>query len=129
MVTFERAGEMLDEIADSLPIELYRELNGGVVLLPEEKLHPQRVDDDLYILGEYCRNSQMGKYIKIYYGSFARLFGHLREEAFKEKLRKTLVHEVRHHNEYLAGYRDLEVYDEQKLRAYYESKSKKNRKD
>ena len=54
---------------------------------------------------------------------------YLGEEAFKEKLRKTLVHEVRHHNEYLAGYRDLEVYDEQKLRAYYESKSKKNRKD
>lgn len=37
MFTIEETNEMLDEIADSLPFELYRDLNGGIVLLPEEK--------------------------------------------------------------------------------------------
>ena len=40
MITFEELGEMLDEIADSMPYELYRDLNGGLSLLPQSKVHP-----------------------------------------------------------------------------------------
>ena len=32
--------EMLDEIADEIPREFYHELNGGILLRPEAKLHP-----------------------------------------------------------------------------------------
>ena len=41
MYEFEEVGQMLDEIADSMPYELYRDLNGGISLLPETKVHPQ----------------------------------------------------------------------------------------
>ena len=41
----------------------------------------------------------MGNYIKIYYGSFERLFGHLSDEDMEKELRKTLRHEFRHHLE------------------------------
>ena len=76
MFTIEETNEMLDEIADSLPFELYRDLNGGIVLLPEEKIHPKAIDNDLFIMGEYCTSS-IGRYIKIYYGSFCRVYGHV----------------------------------------------------
>lgn len=121
MISFEECGQMLDEIADSLPFELYRELNGGIILLPETKMHPKAVDNDLYILGEY-RRGRLGKYVAIFYGSFKRIYGHLSKEAFKEKLESTLIHEIRHHNEYLAGYKDLEVYDDEKIAKYLKRK-------
>ena len=56
MYQFEEIAQMLDEIADSMPYELYRELNGGISLLPQAKIHPQALRNDLYILGEYIRN-------------------------------------------------------------------------
>lgn len=112
---------MLDEIADSLPQELYRELNGGIVVVPEFKIHNKAVDNDLYIMGEYHRDS-LGKYVIIYYGSFERVYPSIGKEELREQLKKTLVHEIRHHNEYLAGYRDLEVYDEDRINDYLNNK-------
>ena len=56
MVTFEECAQMLDEIADSMPQELFRDLNAGMSLEPQAKLHPQSVRGELYILGEYVRN-------------------------------------------------------------------------
>ncbi len=35
MITFDECGAMLDEIADSMPYELYRDLNGGISLKRE----------------------------------------------------------------------------------------------
>ena len=52
MITFDECGAMLDEIADSMPYELYRDLNGGISLLPQLKVHPKALNNDLYILGE-----------------------------------------------------------------------------
>ena len=34
MLTFEECGAMLDDIADEMPVELIRDLNGGIILLP-----------------------------------------------------------------------------------------------
>ncbi len=65
MVDFEECAQMLDEIADDMPYELYRELNGGISLLPQAKLHPQSLNNDLFILGEYIRNS-LGNAIVLY---------------------------------------------------------------
>jgi len=64
MITFDECGAMLDEIADSMPYELYRDLNGGISLLPQLKVHPKALNNDLFILGEYIRNS-LGNAIRL----------------------------------------------------------------
>ena len=108
---------MLDEIADSMPYELYRELNGGISLLPQAKIHPQALRNDLYILGEYIRNS-LGNAIVFYYGSINHIYGHLGREEMYRQLTKLLHHEVRHHNEYLAGTDDLGIWDDEQILDY-----------
>ena len=123
MFSIEETNDILDEIADSIPYELYRELNGGIVLLPEAKLHPKSVGNDLYIMGEYHSSLAMGRYIKIYYGSFCKVYGHMSKAQYTERLRKVLLHELRHHNESLAGYEDLILYDEQTIANYLERKA------
>lgn len=124
MISFERCAQMLDEIADSMPFELYRDLTGGLSLLPQQKIHPKAVNNDLFVLGEYRRDC-LGRYIVFYYGSLTRVYGHLNEEQFYEKLRKVLAHEVRHHNEYLAGIDDLILYDNEQINDYLKRKQQK----
>ncbi len=122
MIEIERAEEMLEKIAAEFPREFFKELNGGILLLPEAKLNPLGRKNDLYIMGEYHRSGSMGRYIVIYYGSFNRLYGHLDESAFEKKLRATLKHEFTHHLESLAGERALEKEDEKFLREYLQRK-------
>lgn len=124
MITFDECAEMLDEIADSMPYELYRDLNGGISLLPQSKVHPQAVNNDLFILGEYIRNS-LGNAIVFYYGSISRVYGRLNSEEYYNMLVGILHHEVRHHNEYLAGCDDLGIYDKERILEYLKSKGKK----
>lgn len=119
MITFEECAEMLDEIADSMPFELYRDLNGGISLLPQQKIHPKALHNDLFILGEYIRNS-LGNAIVLYYGSISRVYGQLSKEKLYKQLVRILHHEVRHHNEYLAGCDDLCVYDKEQIDRYLE---------
>lgn len=119
MVTIERFSQMLDELACELPGEFYDELNLGISVSPDEKMHPQALEDDLYILGEYFR-SQMGQGITIYYGSFRRLHGALDEKELMNEMRGVLRHEFRHHMEYRAGERGLEIEDEKELNEYLE---------
>ena len=118
MVTIERANEMLDKIACELPQEFYKDLNGGILLLPQAKASPEAVADDLYILGEYVYSTSMGRLIYIYYGSFEKLFGNLSENEFEEQLRETLYHEFTHHMESLSGGMELEKKDEIQMREY-----------
>lgn len=125
MLTFEECGEMLDDIVDEMPRELFRELNGGVILLPQSKLHPCAVNNDLYILGEYRRDN-LGKYIAVFYGSVATVYGNLPKEEIRNHLTKIMHHEVRHHNEYLAGCDDLGLYDKQQIQDYLQKKGKLN---
>ena len=121
MITFEEVGEMLDEIALEIPQEVYRELNGGINLLPGEKFHPQsdNLTVDLYIMGEYYNEPYgLGRYIAIYYGSFIRLYAHSAPEQQKERLREVLHHEFIHHLESLAGENDLTVQDARDIADY-----------
>jgi len=118
MVTVDEMKGMLDEIAAELPEDLFLQLNGGIILLPEVKMHPQRVNNDLYILGEYHHEGNLGRFIVIYYGSFMRVYGNLPREELKEKLTGTIKHEFRHHLEDMAGERDLEIEDAQYLEEY-----------
>ena len=50
-VRLELNGSAADMLAEELPYEFYRELSGGILLLPEEKRSPH--GDDLCIMGEY----------------------------------------------------------------------------
>jgi len=124
MMSIDEMHETLDELAEELPEEFYKELNGGIVLLPQAKENPDALKPgDLYILGEYHHGGGMGNYIKIYYGSFERVYGALPDAAMKRQLRKTLRHEFRHHLEFLAGdhsSRSLEAEDARFMQAYYE---------
>jgi len=121
LFTIEDINEMLDEVAAEFPEEVFRELNGGVSLLPQAKLSDSDPDGGLYTLGEY-RRDQLGRYIVIYYGSVRAVHGRQSREKMRESLKKLLAHELTHHLESLAGARDLEVEDEMDLDDYLRGK-------
>ncbi len=122
MITLDEMEAMLNELAEELPKEIYKGLNGGIVLLPESKENPIGRSNDLYILGEYHGGGMLGRYITIYYGSFMRVFGNLNREAIKGKLMHTLKHEFVHHLESMAGERDLEIEDARFISDYLKRK-------
>lgn len=118
MVSYEEALKMLEGIVDETPQELFVKLSGGVVMLEESKLHPQsRPKHPLYIMGEYHHDAT-GRAIFIYYGSFSVVYSYLDSEKFREKLRHTFAHELRHHIERMAGVMDLNKFDDEKLDRY-----------
>ena len=111
---------ILEELSVDIPSEILRELNGGVVLLPEAKLHRDDLAGDLYILGEYrVQIPGLGRYVAIFYGSFMKVYGeNPNMRKLRTEIRRTLLHELRHHMESLAGMRDLEVFDEERIMQY-----------
>jgi len=120
MLTFDEFGDILEEVAHEMPEELYDRLHGGVILLPEDKLHPESTEGNpLFILGEYHIN-RIGRYINIYYGSFMRIYSYLPEDQLRERMEHTLKHELLHHLESLAGEKGLEIEDEIRLNRYRE---------
>ena len=118
MISLERFEEITEEITCTLPEEFFRELHGGVIVREQAKIHPAARDNDLFIMGEYHHNRYLGRFIVLYYGSFAACFGYFSEEELRKKLRKVILHEFRHHLESLAGERDLEIEDAEDLAAY-----------
>ena len=72
--------------------------------------------EDVYIMGEYCVD-ELGRYINIYYGSFAALLFDEPKHVWEDELRITLRHELTHHVEGLAGERSLEYKDSAQLDA------------
>ena len=124
ILSFDEVGDLLDQMAEEFPEEFYQELNGGISLLPEVREDPQ--GQDLYIMGEYC-NDMMGKYINLYYGSFAALAEteNWTEEDWEDELYTTLAHEFTHHIEGLAGERGLEIKDELQMEQYRRERESK----
>ena len=117
ILSFDEAGDLLDQMAEEFPEEFYQDLNGGISLLPQAVEDP--TGEDLYIMGEYC-NDMMGRYINLYYGSFAALAEQedWTEEDWEDELYTTLAHEFTHHVEGLAGERGLEIRDQLELEQY-----------
>ncbi len=122
MASIEEVQIILDEIAEELPPEIYKDLNGGIILLPQAKLHKKSVDNDLYVMGEYHYERISGRYIVVYYGSVEKLYGSLSRNRLKNKLRAVIKHEFVHHLESMAGERDLEIEDERNLAKYLKKK-------
>lgn len=118
MISIDEFTEIMDDIAHELPDEFYRDLNGGILILPDRKLSPCAKAADLWVLGTYVHSSSMGRLIEIYYGSFCELFAGSSRERLIEEMRETLYHEFTHHMESLAGEKMLEEKDAQQIRDY-----------
>lgn len=123
LISIDDMQKLMDDMTEELPPEFFDELNGGVLLLPDTILDEHSSPDDpLYIMGEYHRGGEMGRYIAIYYGSFAAVFEGLSGEylvsELQDELRTTIRHEFRHHLESLAGADDLEREDEAHIDSY-----------
>ena len=116
MLSIDEVNEILDDHYEQIPMELFAWLNGGVVLL-EEALPDPEAGEDVYVMGEYCCD-EMGRYIKIYYGSFAALLADEPRKVWEEELWITLRHELTHHMEGLAGERSLERKDSEQLEQF-----------
>ena len=118
ILSFDQAGDLLDQMAEELPGAVFEGLNGGVSLLPDTVLDPE-LEDEVYILGEFCED-QMGRYIQLYYGSFAALDGeeNWAHEDWERELRETLRHELTHHVEGLAGDSSLDRRDAEQMRQW-----------
>ena len=110
MFTIDDIHEMLDEVAAEFPGEVFRDLNGGVSVLPQTKLSESDPEGGLYTLGEY-RRDQLGRYIVIYYGSIMTVHGRATPDEMRDVLKDVLTHELTHHLESMAGERDLEIKD------------------
>jgi hypothetical protein len=117
MFTIDEIDELLDEVAGDIPPSFYRELNGGVNLLPDTKYHESGAAGGLCVLGEYRRDG-MGRYILIYYGSLCVSCPSEDRGAMRERLRKLLLHEFTHHLESLAGEHALEDKDRRNIERY-----------
>lgn len=101
-LTLEAFTALADRLVDNLPPRLVRDLNGGLVVVPEA-----RRDGEFYIMGEYIEDPALGRLIVFYYGSFAAVLGDAEPAAWEEELWETVRHELRHHVEALAGTDDL----------------------
>lgn len=117
--SIDEVNEILDKISQEIPKPIYKGLNEGISLLPEEKEHPRSVNGSLYILGQYKKDI-LGRGIIIYYGSFKKVFKNIDRSQLEEKLRDTLYHEFTHHLESMAGDRSLEIQDEIEMSHYIE---------
>jgi predicted Zn-dependent protease with MMP-like domain len=124
MISIDAMNDLLDDIAQEIPQDFFNELNGEIILLPDRKMHPQAIGNDLYILGEYHRSSTMGRYIAVYYGSVKAVYGSLDENQLRPHLKDLLLHEFTHHIESMAGERGLEIKDAQSINRYMDRKNK-----
>lgn len=100
--SFRQFAELLDKAVDSIPPRFRRELTGGFNLRKGKKQ-----EQDCYIMGEYVEGPGLGSFIVIYYGSFVEL---LKEEPlprWEAEIIDTVLHEMQHHLESLAGREDL----------------------
>lgn len=118
ILTVDQCYDILDRLVEEYPEELFRDLNGGILLL-EEALPDPEAGEDIFIMGEYCWD-EMGRYIYLYYGSFVELLSDEEESVWEEELRLTLRHELTHHIEGMAGERSLEHKDSEQLQSFRE---------
>ena len=110
ILTIDDVNDLLDEMAEGFPAVLFDGLNGGVNLLEEALPDPEFPEGEMYILGEYCHDL-LGRYIVLYYGSFAALFPDGDEETWKDEIFATVAHEFTHHMEDAAGLHALDDQD------------------
>lgn len=119
--TIDEVNDLLDGMAEQFPEVLFRGLNGGVNLLEDAVEDPEFPAGEMYIMGEYCED-QLGRYINLYYGSFAALAEKedWDEGRWRSELWTTFSHELTHHIESLGGLHGLDDRDAAELAGFRE---------
>lgn len=114
------------EVAEELPEDFFKGLNGGIAIAERAKLHNKsKALRPLYVLGEYNYGGHAGRWINLYYGSFRKVHFMKRGDALKAEIRRVLLHEFRHHLETRAGEHGLE-YEDAAYIAEYVGESDRN---
>lgn len=113
--SYEQMGDWLEEIAQEFPEAFFEELDGGIQLEEAELADPEFPPGEMYIMGEYCHD-MLGRYILLYYGSFAQLLAEEGEAVWKDEIFATVAHEFTHHMEETAGLHALDDADAEFLR-------------
>ena len=122
LLTYEQMGDLLEEIAAQFPDVFFQDLNGGIQLEEDALPDPDFPEGEMYIMGEYCHDL-LGRYILLYYGSFAALLAEEDEEVWREELFATVAHEFTHHMEDTAMLHALDDKDAEFLRQALEEYS------
>ncbi len=108
--SYETMGDWLEEISQDFPEAFFQDLDGGIQLEEEALPDPEFPPGEMYIMGEYCHDL-LGRYIVLYYGSFAALLAGEDEETWKDEIFATVAHEFTHHMEETAGLHALDDKD------------------
>lgn len=112
--TYNQMGDWLEEIVQEFPEAFFEDLDGGIQLEEKALPDPDFPPDEMYIMGEYVHDN-LGRYILLYYGSFAALLSE-EDEAWKDEIFATVAHEFTHHLEETAGLHALDDKDLEFLR-------------
>ena len=115
MLTYQQMGDLLEEIAADFPDAFFEGLDGGIQLEEKALPDPDFPPGEMYIMGEYC-SDLLGRYILLYYGSFAALLAEEDEEVWREEIFLTVAHEFTHHLEDTAMLHTLDDADAEFLR-------------
>ena len=113
--TYEQMGDMLEEIAAQFPDAFFEGLDGGIQLEEKALPDPAFPPGEMYIMGEYCHDL-LGRYIVLYYGSFAALLKEEDEDVWLDEIFITVAHEFTHHLEDTAMLHALDDADAEFLR-------------
>ena len=108
--TYDQMGDWLEEIAEQFPEAFFEDLDGGIQLEERAYPDPDFPPEEMYIMGEYVHDT-LGRYILLYYGSFAALLAEEDEEVWKDEIFATVAHEFTHHLEETAGLHALDDKD------------------
>ena len=100
--SFDMFAEMLDRAVDRIPDRFLRDLTGGFNLRQGKKR-----EGEYFILGEYIEDGIGGSFIMFYYGSFVGLLADEPDDCWEAEIIDTVLHEMEHHLESLAGCDDL----------------------
>ena len=113
--TYDQMGDWLEEIVQEFPEAFFQELDGGIQLEEQAMPDPEFPPGEMYIMGEYVHD-MLGRYIALYYGSFAALLSDEDETVWKDEIFATVAHEFTHHMEETAGLHALDDKDAEFLR-------------
>ena len=113
--SYEQMGDWLEEIVQEFPESFFEDLGGGIQLEERALQDPDFPPGEMYVMGEYVHDL-LGRYILLYYGSFAALLPDKDEEGWKDEIFATVAHEFTHHLEETAGLHSLDDKDMEFLR-------------
>lgn len=97
------------------------------VMVEEESVRHKGDPPGVFVLGEYITDEYLPPRIALYHGSFAKLFRGEPEDVWADELWETLLHEIRHHVELMAGVSDLDLEDVQELAQMWKEEAARTR--